>query len=239
MRVAPRFEKWAKGYSGCDGGNLKGSIWLCGIEWSIGVRHVLREELARPVARVPQRYMRAEDVLWSPEGRSHPFNQMFLKLMSALRGHDVQQYRSLLDGDPFPFHKKSDFFKMNLFPIAFPRDEDELWTDEHTAATGLASKPAYRAWCREYRFPRIRSWVRRARPRLVIAVGLGRQEEFQMAFDLQGPQQDEWIEGARLRWVSDGTTTLAVVPFPHSSSGLNSNVRVQAFGQRLGELYER
>lgn len=187
----------------------------------------------------PQRYKRPEDVLWRPEGGSHPFNQMFLKLVVAMRGRDVQEYMSLLDETPFPFHKESDFFKMNLFPIAFPADEDELWTEEHTAATGLASKPAYREWCRESRFPRIRSWVRRGRPRLIIAVGLAREDEFQRAFDLQGANRDEWIEGARLRWMSDGRTILAVVPFPHSSAGLNSNSRIQAFGERLSELLHK
>ena len=32
-KMNEKFEKWATGYSGFDGGDPKGKIWLCGIEW--------------------------------------------------------------------------------------------------------------------------------------------------------------------------------------------------------------
>lgn len=35
MTVNETFAKWAKSYSGCDGGNPERSIWLCGIEWGL------------------------------------------------------------------------------------------------------------------------------------------------------------------------------------------------------------
>lgn len=31
--VNPDFAEWAKLPSGCDGGNLRGAIWVCGVEW--------------------------------------------------------------------------------------------------------------------------------------------------------------------------------------------------------------
>jgi hypothetical protein len=45
MKVGQDFERWAKGFSGCDGGNLHGAIWFCGIEWGTGTEHDLREEI--------------------------------------------------------------------------------------------------------------------------------------------------------------------------------------------------
>src|SRR3990172_9532296 len=73
LNVTPEFEKWARGFSGCDGGNPKGSIWLCGIEWGLGKEHSLEEELRTPVSEPPQIYKSSEDVLKSPEGRTYPF----------------------------------------------------------------------------------------------------------------------------------------------------------------------
>lgn len=31
--VKPEFKDWACSYSGCDCGDIKSQIWLCGIEW--------------------------------------------------------------------------------------------------------------------------------------------------------------------------------------------------------------
>ena len=40
MSITERFENWALGYSGCDGGDLgypsSPSTWVCGIEWGGG-----------------------------------------------------------------------------------------------------------------------------------------------------------------------------------------------------------
>ena len=34
--ITKDFERWALGFSGCDGGNPNGSVWLCGIEFGGG-----------------------------------------------------------------------------------------------------------------------------------------------------------------------------------------------------------
>lgn len=238
MNVTPEFERCAKSFSGCDGGNLKGSSWLCGVEWGMGVKHVLEEQLKKPDTKSPQVYKTPEDALKGPSGRPFPVNLMFLKLISAMRGRPVEDWRSIAYEKPFPFHRRSDFFKLNLFPIAF-NNREAPWTDDEKKLTGLATKAEYYEWCRENRFPRIRSWVKRGRPRLIICVGLEDQLDYQKAFGLGGVVNSERIEGVRLVWMSDGRAIFAVVPYPSSQSGLNSNKRIQAFGKRLRDILRR
>jgi len=31
--LVENFKEWACSFSGCDGGDLKSPVWLCGIEW--------------------------------------------------------------------------------------------------------------------------------------------------------------------------------------------------------------
>ena len=230
MNVTPEFEKWAKGFSGCDGGNLQGSIWLCGVEWGMGAEHVLEEEIRKPVTKPPQIYKSGEENL------KYPLNRMFLKLIAALRGRPVEDYEDVAREEPFPFHRHSDFFKLNLFPIAFKdvkkKKYPQLW-NECRRATGLSTADDYLDWCRENRFPQMRSWVKRGQPNLIIGVGLEYQLDFQKAFGFEGVVNEERIEGTRLVWMSNGKSILALVPSPTSPSGLNSNKRMQAFGKRL------
>ncbi len=243
INVTPKFEKWAKGFSGCDGGNLRGSIWLCGIEWGLGDKHELAEELERPVSKPPQRYKRPADVLGGPKGK-YPFNEMFLKLTAAMRGGSVQDYKRIAFEEPFPFHRRSDFFKLNVFPIAFKKikqkHDPRLWFDKYGELTGLSTADQYIDWCRANRFPAIRSWVKRGRPRLIICVGGSKEfrDDFQKAFGFDGKEHEEDIQGKKLVWVSKSRSVLATVPYSTSPSGINSNPLMQAFGERLGEILD-
>ena len=235
MAVDPEFAKWAKGFSGCDGGNLEGSIWLCGIEWGLGKSHTLKEELQEDVTRPPQKYKNADDVRRPPGGRPYPFNTMFLKLVAAMRGWPLEKYKAIANEEPFPFHRESDYFKLNLFPVAFPEVDPALWK-QYSAETGLSSRAEYLQWCRENRFPKIRNWVKQGQPKLIVCVGLSCIEDFHSAFGISGKRHEETpIQGRRLVWFADDTTTLAVVPFP-TQSGLNSDQSIQAFGRRLSDI---
>jgi len=202
----------------------------------MGKDHDLAKEMTRSVSRPPQLYKTADDVLRSPEGNPYPFNRMFLKLVAAMRGRSVEDYIELASGQPFPFHRNSDYFKLNLFPVAFQKVSAALWDKHYRKATGLSSRSEYIQWCRENRFPAVRSWVRRGRPRLIVSVGLSEVENFKEAFGIKGQEHEEIIDRRRLAWFADETTLAAVVPFPTSPSGLNSNQAIQAFGDRLAEI---
>lgn len=113
MGVTPAFERWSKGYSGCDGGNLKGEVWFCGIEWGLGKEHPIDEELKVDRSKVPQEYASSEVILKYPN-----VGIRLIKLITAMRGGSVQNYDYVARETPFPFHKRSQYFKLNLFPVA-------------------------------------------------------------------------------------------------------------------------
>ena len=104
MNFTQDFEKWAEGFSGCDGGNLHGSMWFCGIEPGTGKEHDLETELTEDVSEPPQRYQTPENLLRdSMTGRSHPFGQKLIKLITAIRGGSVADYLRVAHQKPFPF----------------------------------------------------------------------------------------------------------------------------------------
>jgi hypothetical protein len=74
MNPTIRFETWGKGFSGCDGGNLHGSVWFCGIEWGAGKKHDLDKELNVSVSDPPQTYEAPEDIVRDRDsGMPYPF----------------------------------------------------------------------------------------------------------------------------------------------------------------------
>src|ERR1700682_3175271 len=192
MKVGQDFERWAKGFSGCDGGNLHGAIWFCGIEWSTGTEHDLREELRDSVSEPPQKYGALQDILRDPDSRKpHPYGVRLVKLITAMRLPAAYS-------EPFPFHRRSQFFKLNLFPVAFKEVDPQLWIDKYKTATGLPTQDAYVQWCRENRFPQMRSWVEKGRPTLIVGVGAGRERkpDFKEAFGFtEALEYEETIEG--------------------------------------------
>lgn len=183
LGATPDFDKWAKGYSGCDGGNLRGTVWLCGIEWGLGKGHDLSQELKRTVARPPQNYKVPEDNL------RYQYNVKAMKLFTAMRGRDVDGFRSTAFETPFPFHKESEYFKLNLFPIAFKalKQKRELWNEKYGKLTGLSTPDNYLDWCRKNRFPRMRRWVETGSPKLIIGTGRWAIHDFPKAFGFQCP----------------------------------------------------
>lgn len=114
--VSPDFATWAKGFSGCNGGNLHGAIWACGIEWGTGKDHEISRELRDNVSNPPQIYRSLEDII------RYPYGIKLIKLITAmgLPGRYTNQ---------FPFHPKSQFFQLNLFPIAFKSVNDKNVND--------------------------------------------------------------------------------------------------------------
>ena len=161
-----------------------------------------------------------------------------LKLIAAILGNPVSEYNLVAQVTPFPFHRNSDFFKLNLFPIAFQRVDAQLWTGKYEAATGLSTREEYLEWCRRKRFPVMRSWVEHGQPKLIVGVGSSYKDDFRRAFGFEGTETKEIMEGKELAWMSKDRTVLAVIPFLGKFQ-LASDKQLQAFGQRLGVLYSR
>lgn len=135
--VNSEFAKWATGFSGCDGGNLGGAVWLCGIEMGGGETEATFEFHD---CRVPgyvgddppddrQRFL-----------RSH-YNKKAIKLLAALAGEPVCDYPRFFK-DQNCFHWDSIYFKLNLYPFSLRNAAEPLptWLAERT---GLSTKPKY------------------------------------------------------------------------------------------------
>ncbi len=239
--INPDFAKWAAGFSGCDGGNPKGRIWLCGIEWGLsgsGPKYNVLDEFRHDVTSAPTGYKDAD-------GNSPQFNQKFIKLLAAMKAANDVAFLKVFKEHPIPFHKDSDLFKLNAYPLAFKSDGDERWNEDFYRATGFPTKSLYRAWCQTHRFPIIKSWVEKYSPALIIATGTSYRTDYQLAFggveavypkypatteDLKDGQQLVYLP------VNGGKTILAVIPFLGGRHGLNSDLRIRQFGAALSRV---
>ena len=235
MTASREFEKWALGYAGCDGGDIGSphspSVWICGIEWG-GSRDPawLMKHMREDVQTPPKGYESWE------ENISYIFNWQVMKLLAAMRGYPVSQYKQFAE-DEKPFVRDAvGYFKMNLYPIPFRNTSLKHWHVDFTGITGFSSKNDYIAWNKEKRFPQISTWVQACLPKLVICLGITYREEFASAFSVN-KWQEETIDEKQLRWATNEQGTLVVVvPFMVNRHGLVRNLSIQKFGERIGRL---
>lgn len=231
------FRSWCLGYSGSDGGDLgsprRPSTWVCGIEPG-AARVVDADALAGQIGNA--------DVSRPAPGYEHwrcnlvhSFTRRIVKLLAALAGARVADYREFAERQQ-PFTRGArGFCRLNLYPLAFADTRPGRWNPALAQATGFACKADYLAWCDAHRLPQLRAWARACRPRLVIALGKSYGARFHAAFmDPATPLAHESIAGKQLCWGrNEGGTVLAILPFLTSASGLQSDAAIQAFGARL------
>ncbi len=246
MPVNETFAKWAKSYSGCDGGNPERSIWLCGIEWGLSSKQYPH----------PKEYYKKEfrDELPTPENEfykldspddhlSYNFSRIMAKLYTAIETGTVKDYQAMAKK---LFSDSTDILKINLYPVAFPNERDALWEEYGLdQITGLPSKPVYRMWCYFHRFPVFRKLVAEKKPRLIVCAGTTYVESFFSCFGDSNqvehihkeeifPESENNGKARTLYWAAlSADTRLAVVPFFGRPSGLNSDALIEKFGQRL------
>ncbi len=236
-RITTGFKSWATSFSGCDGGDTgtasSPSVWVCGIEWggSWCDEIWLKEEITASIDTPPEGYAACEENL------SYIYNRQTMKLLLAIDGGLVEDYkRFALERKPF-VSGEAGYFKLNLYPIAFKNTNYALWMNEFSGITGLKSKQGYLEWCRKNRFPVIRTWVQRYKPKLVICFGKTYKSDFLMSFvDPGSTENHEKIMGKDLFWYRSGETVVAICPFPVNRNGLNSNALIQAFGDRIRNI---
>ena len=237
MKSENRFQEWASGFSGCDGGDIGSpesrSIWFCGIEWAGGHSPAeLEDEL---LSKVDTPFFGHHDPAQILEG---PFNIPTMKLITAMHGVQVEDYAKMAH-QLRPFVKGSTgYFKMNLLPISFKDTGHQRWQSEFLGITGFSNKEEYLAWCRRVRFAQMRTWVSRYKPKTIVCFGKTWINEFKAAF-VNGDSEftKEPILDREISWVKTSDDVLVVVcPFPVNRYGLNSNELLQAFGGKIGAL---
>lgn len=236
------FERWAASFAGCDGGNLAGSIWLCGLEWGGDITgEDLRSWIRQPVEAPPASYTKDH----RKECLSYPYNLKAIKLFRALKGRDAETPAEFLDRERC-FERDGDYFKLNLYPVPFTNTSPERWRSEFTSLTGLSSRHEYEEWCRQARFPQLRRWMQQGQPRLIVGTGISYSGRFLEAFGESGAKLSSTfyvVNGRKLRIehsrVNGGATLLAAIYFLGGRHGLNSDASILATGRELAQLLSR
>lgn len=240
MNVENEFQKWASGFSGCDGGDIGSpesrSIWVCGIEWGGGHDLAsLKENILDQVDKPPSGYDDPSHNL------AYIFNRQTMKLITAMKGGLVDDYEEMADQHR-PFVKESSgYFKMNLFPIAFKDTGHQRWQSDFVGVTGFPNKEEYLTWCRLVRFAQMRNWVSAHKPKVIVCFGKTLINDFTTAFvNGSGKFTKESILNRELSWTRTVDDVLVVIcPFPVNRYGLNSNALLQAFGDKIQKLMLR
>lgn len=220
-------------YEGCDGGDPgspdRPSVWLMGIEHGT-FRSVHDEVHGGEVAANPD-YRVEGQLNW-------PYNRNAFKLLAALDGLAVTDYREFALERQIFARGSQGYFKGNLYPYASRRLTE--WSESARVATGM-DKGAYQVACEKDWFPVIRSWVQEYRPRLVIGVGSSFRSQFASAILGQSTSFDQRtfdVNGYRKRmyFSLDGDTPLVIVPhISGSSRGLNSDESLAVAGLMIRE----
>jgi len=234
IKADPLFEKWAIGYSGCYGGDVSGKFWLSGIEYGGGTSE---NELVFNDSSVPP--TKSE-----PEYLKYPYGQKAAKLYTAMLGKDMTDYKKIATEQRY-FSADSGSFMMNLYPISFRKDQDELWEEWLYKKTGLPTKSIYCAWCQMNRFKAITERVIKYSPEIIVGTGLSRKDDFIMAFggienlyENEKELQSIKIMDKQMYYlpVNNGRTMLFITPFLGSSGGLNSDALLSEFGKQIRQI---
>lgn len=216
----------------CDGGDagspIAPSVWLLGIEpgWSLSDQARDDEKIETPTVGLKE-YSIDLQLKW-------PFNRNAFKFLAALNDRSPSDYIDFARSKR-PFEKgATGYFKGNLFPEAF--NNIHSWDDQAVSTTGFASKAQYQAWLREVRFPIVRSWIEKCRPRLVIGAGLTHLHDFMAVTgtnDVPEPHRFE-VNGhaKRVYLATSGAVSVAVIPhLSGGSHGLNSDEAISRAAQ--------
>lgn len=237
MNVKADFEKWGLGYSGCDGGDIghaqRRSKWICGIEWGGGHNlDSLTADIRSDVSEPPKGYDRWEDNL------SYIFNWQVMKLLSAVEGGTVKDYKTFAkEAKPFVAGGNG-YFKMNLYPIAFRNTNHSNWVSEYAGISGFSSKSDYIAWCKNKRLPQIRKWTSAFTPKLVVCLGKTYADDYAKAFFDDGKDfVTEPVDDCEIRWgINSDNTLVVILPFMVNRHGLTKNATIQKVGDRISQL---
>lgn len=245
------FEKWATGFSGCDGGDIGSpknrSIWFCGIEWGGGQssdeQEIRNGSFSQDVVLPDNGYTSDGDIPAWRNCIGYPFNWQAMKLLTAINGGKVSAYKQFAEEiKPFT-NGATGYFKMNLYPLSFKDTDHNRWENGFAQATGLDKKVEYIEWIRMHRFPVMKSWVDTNSPRLIVCTGISATypSDFKSAFVDNGLEYTcEIIAGQELKWVvNQNGTIVVVIPFMSNPNGLIKDTSVQLYGDRIRDLLKQ
>lgn len=237
ISINPYFEKWALGFSGCDGGDIgnasEKSVWVCGIEYGGGhrteeLKQIFSNEVSVPCSGYDD---------WA-HNLGYIYNRQVMKILAAIDGRSVSEYKKFAEEEkPFTAGSKG-YFKLNLYPLAFKDTSHAHWLDGFLHATGFKNKGEYVSWVKKFRFPVIRNWTAQYAPELILCTGITYQDDFFRAFgDANMKMTKEVIDDRELFYgYNEQGSLIVIIPFMVNRHGLTSNVSIQKFGGRIKAL---
>lgn len=206
--------------STCDGGDpgsvMAPSVWLLGIEpgWSFADQQA--DAAADPEATEQlETYAIERQLTWA-------FNRNAFKLLAAIEGHPARDYRDFaMRKQPFALGSKG-YLKGNLFPVPF--NSVAAWDEHASRTTGFGTKEEYKSWVRAARFPILKAWIERCRPRLVIGSGITHLDDFQEIVGAGEPPKEFQfaVNGHTKRVLINTSGTVPIAIIPHLSGGIHS-----------------
>ena len=238
MTINNTLDQWACSFSGCDGGSPDSNVWLCGIEWGYeNATDAEREEYYKN--GLPQEISIGEQTLdenydfFTDESMGFPFNLAFAKLYSAIVEKDIPQIDDKI-------------LKLNLSPIAFREDNEDLWSENLVQATGFESKSKFIKYI--LNLNRFELITKAHKPELIICIGNGYKDHFNTCFfggnsetgfsrTTIRPEATNKNQNNRYIYHTKFNDTLLVVtPFSTSSNGLNSDHLLRNTGEAIRGL---
>lgn len=237
-------KRWARSFSGCDGGFIKANTWLCGIEWGAGSKDDYYEYTLPLEIKNGEVKPTTNTHDWE-ESISYRYGVNFAKLYTAINNGNVCNYKDVVS------MSGNELFKLNLYPIAFDSTDHALWKKHGIdKITGFETKHLFNTWCFFNRFPFFSNLRKIHQPKLIICTGIDYLKDFLMFFggeesikklntDTITPNSKENQHDRRYFWLKlDEDTLMIVIPFFTGRYGLNSNYLLQEMGNRIQQLIE-
>lgn len=220
------------GYDSGDPGTTESpSVWLFGIEPGYSKADQVRDLNANVLK--DQDYSLATQLQWR-------YNQNAFKLLAAMNGYEVEQYRKFAEkAQPF-VRGCSGYFKANIYPYACNNVGE--WHEYAAKETGFLDKKSYLQWCQENRLPEIKKWIDKCQPKLFIGVGNTHRDRFSLAVfgrivDFDVHQFAVNNHGKKIYYSSADGIKLVVIPhLSGGRNGLNSDDSLQKAGSFIAGL---
>jgi len=249
------FKKWATGYSGFDGGNPNGKIWLCGIEWggasSEGIEDI-KKLFEGDVSKIPTGYTDHNVNLNDGQKNKFQYNYKFLKVMATIKGKNflengststkIKEILKKFNDEEKCFTEDSNYFKLNLLPFSFPNIDESNWSDDYKKLTSYSDKNEYEKESLNMRFKMFQKMVKDYKPLLIITNGTTQIDNFKEAFGYKdtnlATREFEDDKTKKIEYFYDKNNTRLFVNIPFLGRPLNSNCLLIETGKIIKKLLE-
>jgi transcriptional activator of eps genes len=228
--------KFLASWSGCDGGNPKASIWICGIE------HGGACEPDTPLCEEKNPGAWDEKFISShPDFRTWQYHRKVAKLMLAIarlrkprrEGH-AKDYLAYMKEELYV--RDGDTFKLNLFPFSSPSTSPSHWERVYEPVLEM-TRQEYGELCHQDRFSFFAGKRREYSPKVVLGTGKTYRNSFAHAFGFPDMPPERFFIGQRECWrYKDYGSTLIVTPFFGGRWGMNSDALLEELAKEIAGI---